>query len=56
MRRSGVGLSGCVTLGGEIGDVLLLRDLWSDASEMEGVELSGGGLTSSVNNPVRLFW
>jgi len=25
--------------------VLVLRDLCSDASEMEGVELSGGGLT-----------
>lgn len=44
-----MGLSGCATVrwgvGGEIGDVLLLRDLCSDASEMEGVELSGGGLT-----------
>jgi len=47
--RSGVGLSGRATArlgaGGDFGDVLLLRDLCSDASEMEGVELSEGGLT-----------
>lgn len=44
-----MGLSGRATVrfgaGGEVGDVLFLRDLCSDASEMEGVELSGGGLT-----------
>lgn len=37
-------------VGWGIGDVLLLLDLWSDASEIEGVGLSGGGLNSSVNN------
>lgn len=49
-----MGLSGCATVrlgaGGDFGDVLLLRDLCSDASEMEGVGLSGGGPPSSVNN------
>ena len=44
------GLEWVSDVGGGRGDVLLLLDLWSDASEIEGVELSGGGLTSSVNN------
>jgi len=52
----GCGFRWVCGIGWGIGDVLLLRDLWSGASEVEGVELSGDGLTSSINNLHRLFW